>query len=226
MKQAHGWWWPDHEQHMLEWVTKQNDLWEGRLAYQGKKIRRALSLAASNRPAGHTLQTYIDIGGHVGLWAFYMRSRFTQVIAFEPIAEHRACFERNVEGSNVRLMPYGLGDATGEVGFYIAPGSSGGTYVQGKGSVPIRRMDEQLMGDDSLVAHPIDLIKVDCEGYEWFALHGAEPLIRAHKPAVVVEQKPGMAQKYHLPERHAVTFLQDLGMKVVDEMAGDFFLRW
>lgn len=219
-----GWSFPDHEKHLQEWMLKKNDLWDGRLAYQGAKIRRALELCRPGADAAHwRMRTAIDVGGHVGLWSYYLAARFEKVYAFEPIVEHRLCFHSNVEAENVMLLPFALGDAEGEVGFHTEPSSSGDTYVNGKGDIPVKRLDQLA---PSLGIRDVDLIKLDCEGYEYFALHGGEELVKQWKPVIVVEQKPGKAQKFGLGETQAVSYLKGLGMRLVDEIAGDYFLTW
>lgn len=217
MKKFDQWYFPDHEKHLPDWMQKKGDKWNGRLAYQGAKIRRALELCPPDRR-----RTAIDIGGHVGLWSYYLSSAFTNVVAYEPIDEHRACFKENVTADNVLLCSYALGDEEGYVGMHTEPSSSGDTYVKGKGTTPVRRLDDVGL----LCAVDVDLIKADCEGYEYFALHGAEQIIIRDRPVIVVEQKPGKAQKFGLSEQHAVEYLTALGMKLHSEIGGDFFMIW
>lgn len=209
-----GWYLPSHEKHLPEWMLKNNDRWEGRLAYQAKKIRKALELTPLDRR-----RTAVDIGAHCGLWSYYLASRFKELHAFEPIEEHRLCFRENVLAENVTLHPYALGDEDGRVGFHTEPSSSGDTYVSGKGDIEVRRLDSFGLSN-------VDLIKVDVEGWEWFALHGGEELLKSCKPTIVVEQKPNKAQKFGLEETYAVKYLQELGAKLITEISGDFFLLW
>lgn len=42
---------------------------------------------------------------------------------------------------------------------------------------------------DSLNLDPFDYVKIDCEGYEYNILLGAEQTIKKYRPVVVVEQK-------------------------------------
>jgi FkbM family methyltransferase len=214
MKFEDGWWWTDHEEHMIEWIAapKNRVMLNGRAAYQGKKQVAALTLCKSFRTA-------VDVGGHIGLWAFNLAHRFGVVHAFEPVADHRDCFSRNVALPNVHLHAFALGETPGSVRMRIDPKSTGGTYVDGDGDIPMRLLDDYDFQD-------VDLIKLDCEGYELHALRGAKETLKKWKPAVVVEQKPGMAQKFGLKEIGGVNFLQDMGAKLRLTMAGDFFLSW
>lgn len=215
MKKFDEWMLPDHEKHLQEWMTTNNDRWMGRLSYQAKKQRAALDLLP--RTGSHRVA--IDIGAHVGLWSYYLAKFFLKVEAFEPILEHRLCFNENVHAENVTLHPFALGDEEGTVGMHTEPSSSGDSYPKGKGDTPVRRLD-------SFGFSTVDFIKADCEGYEYFALHGGEQLIKTCRPVIIVEQKPGKAQKYGLEETHAVDYLISLGMKLEREISGDFLMVW
>jgi FkbM family methyltransferase len=218
MKQAFGWYWPDHEQHMLDWVRGKGDIWMGRHAYQGVKIRHAIAIMKPER-----LRVAVDVGAHVGLWSFYLSMAFKEVVAFEPIEEHRQCWRENMAGrDNATLYPYAIGDEDGTVGFHTEPGSSGDSSPSGKGEYPVKRLDDLLGG----MALPVDLVKVDCEGYEYFVLHGGEQLIKASRPVVVVEQKIQHKDKYGLERLAAVGYLRSLGMTLEREISGDYFMVW
>lgn len=222
MKKKGDWFYPDHEVHLPEWIEKNHDKYMDRYAYQGKKIRAAVSLVQVEKR-----RTAIDVGGHVGLWSYYLAKYFHQVHAYEPIAEHRMCFVENVpdceEGGHVHLHPYALGDENGFVGFHTEPSSSGDTYVSGKGDIPICRLDD-VATKDGIV--DVGFIKLDCEGYEYFALHGGEQLLLRDRPVIIVEQKKGKAQKFGLEETWAVDYLISLGMKLDREISGDFLMEW
>jgi FkbM family methyltransferase len=222
MKEFGGWKLPDHEQHLLGWMTKVNDVAEGRQRYQGKKQIQAMKWCKQFRVA-------CDIGAHVGLHSFYLANVFQSVHAFEPVAEHRECFVVNVTAPNVVMHACALGDTNGFVSMNTKPTSSGDSLVNGHsmlaavagngGDIPISRLDDLHLED-------VDYIKVDVEGFELFALRGGEETIKRCKPCLMVEQKPGHAQKFGLPETEAVDYLQSLGAKLRHTISGDFILSW
>ena len=116
-----------------------------------------------------------------------------------------------------------IADSTGSARVKVS-GGGGEPWIKGawemaEESVPVLRLDQF-----SLMA--LDFLKLDCEGYELFALQGAEETLKRCKPVVIVEQKPGRAQCHGLPERAAVEYLEGLGAKLRLEMAGDFILSW
>jgi FkbM family methyltransferase len=221
MKPFGGWQLPDGEEHLIGWMGKVNDVVDGRQRYQGKKQDVALKRCKQFRTA-------VDVGAHVGLWSYYLAKRFSAVHAFEPVVAHRECFGVNVVSPHVTLHACALGDKTQAVSMKTAPTSSGDTFVNGHsmlaevagvGDIPMKRLDDFGFQD-------VDFLKVDCEGYELFVLRGAEAMLKRCRPCVIVEQKPGHAQKFGLPETAAVDYIQGLGAKLQATISGDFILSW
>jgi FkbM family methyltransferase len=212
MKSFQGIWFPDHETHLQAWMQKAGEIVDGKGTYQIKKLRTAVGLCEQRRTA-------VDIGGHVGLWSMQLAKMFERVHAFEPVAAHRDCFVKNVidAGGNAILHAVALGEKEGSVSIHTTNTSSGDSWVKGEGDIPMITLDSLALGE-------VDFMKLDCEGFELFALRGAADTIERCKPVIIVEQKPGRAQKFGLPETEAVTFLQGMGYKVVKEMSGDYLM--
>lgn len=213
MKQWRGLWLPDGEKHLIDWMQLKQDVVDGKPAYQYHKLTKALSFVRNFRTA-------IDVGGHCGLWSMHLEKRFQQLHAFEPVALHRECFTRNVNmREGVLLYPVALGEKAGTVSMHTAHDSSGDSWVSGDGDIPLVRLDDYDLPD-------VDFIKLDCEGYEIFALRGGEEMLKRCHPIVCVEQKPGRAQKFGLKETEAVDYLKSLGAKLLSVMSGDYILGW
>lgn len=212
MKQFQGIWFPDHETHLQQWMSKAGEIVDGKGTYQIKKLRTAVGLCKQRRTA-------VDIGGHVGLWSMQLTKLFDHVHAFEPVEAHRECFIKNVldAGGNAILHALALGEKEGSVSIHTTTTSSGDSWVKGDGDIPMITLD-------SLALDEVDFMKLDCEGYELFALRGAADTIARCKPVIIVEQKPGRAQKFGLPETGAVTFLEGLGYRLAKEMSGDYLM--
>jgi len=207
------WWFPTGERHIPAWMLKpKNELRiHGRLSYQGGKQLEALAYCKQRRLA-------LDVGGHVGLWAYNLAHEFDRVVAFEPVADHRDCFARNLEGiTNVEMHGVALGKEPGSVSIYSEECNSGYSYVNGAGDIPMITLD-------SLGLTGVDFLKIDCEGYEENVVLGGEKTIKASMPVVIVEQKRDMAEKLGLRPLGAVELLKTYGYKVVDEMAEDYIM--
>ena len=214
MKQVAGIWLPDGEAHLVPFLEDQEKWVGGRGSYQHHKLTAALQYVTGQRRA-------IDVGAHVGLWSMQMVELFDSVIAFEPLDAHCDCFKRNVDMRVATLLPCALGDRNDSVALQSVGDSSGDSWISGPGDLPMRRFDD--LGFDAM---PIDFMKVDCEGYELFVLRGAEQTLLRHKPVVVVEQKPGRAERFGLGETDALRFLESLGASMRETLSGDYVLSW
>jgi FkbM family methyltransferase len=215
MIQIGGVWLPDGETHLVEWMKKMNRVVDGRLTYQYHKLEAALAYVKAWRVA-------VDVGAHCGLWSMHLARRFDVLHAFEPVAKHRECFELNVRAggrAEIRLHACALGAKDGSVRMETAPTSSGDTRIAGAGDIPLKRLDDHALGD-------VDFVKLDCEGYELFALQGGEEMLKRCRPCVIVEQKPGRGQRFGLAETGAVDYLQGLGAKLRKVLSGDYVMSW
>lgn len=158
----------------------------------------------------------VDVGGHCGLWSKELVRLFDKVVAFEPLAEHRECFRLNVHG-NYDLHACALGESDGMVRIHTTQGQSGDSWVDGEGDIPLTTLN-------SFDLEGVDFIKLDCEGYELFALRGGEKMLKRDRPVVIVEQKPGRGSKFGLSDTAAVDYLLGLGYSLKKVISGDYIL--
>lgn len=175
-------------------------------------------------PVCRQRRTALDIGAHVGLWSRVLAYYFQQVIAFEPVPEHVACFHDNLADlKNVELHQIALGAVAGPVKIEITPENSGNAHI-GKGAngitVPLERLD------DLGLPPSIDFIKIDVEGFEEAVIRGGEQLIRKQQPVMVVEQKLGNAEKQGFKTGGAIILLESWGARIKWKRSGDFCMSW
>jgi len=220
MKKFDQWYFPDNEKHLQKWMQDIGDNQHGRLTYQGQKYRHAARHCSHRRVA-------VDVGAHIGLWSYFMAKDFDVVYAFEPMREHIDCWRENMKGiNNAELHPIALGEHAGFANMKTyTEGSSGDTRIirDEQGDVPVFRLDDYIV---ELKLDALDLLKVDCEGFELPILRGAEHTLLTFKPFIVVEQKPGHAEYYGLPRTGAVDYLLSLGAKQFSADGGDYFFKW
>ncbi len=221
---------PEGETHLIEWMetvaarpdaAKFHPIIGGKPTYQAHKYMAALKYCRQRRVA-------VDVGAHAGLWSRIMALDFQQLVAFEPVAEHVKCWHKNLETAhNARLYRVACGEKRQIVSMHTrTPGSSGDTSVARSEDEPnaAERVSMVLLDDYGL--KNVDFLKIDNEGYELYGLRGAEATLLRCRPVVIVEQKPGMAQRFGLPERGAVEYLQSLGAKLREGIQGDYVLSW
>lgn len=214
MFQVRGFFLPDGETHLVP-LLRDSPEFAGGPTYQLHKLLGCLPHVKNFRRA-------IDIGGHCGLWSRPMATMFRHVESFEPVDRHRECFLANLHlFPNVTLYPFALGSKEGKVALHTGPSSSGDTYVKvgGEHGAEMRTLD-------SFKLEQVDFIKIDCEGYEFMILKGAIETVRKQKPFVIVEQKPGKAKQFGIPDTAACSLLEDWGAKRVFEYSGDYGYRF
>ena len=219
-KQVKGIWLPSTEEHLVPHIQRGPEF-AGSGTYQLHKLQAAFPYIKNFRHA-------VDIGAHVGLWSRVLARCFARLTAFEPIEQHRACFVENVrsgDGCEVELHPFALSASEETLRFSFRPDNSGDTHV-------VKNVDDGLGAQvfartlDSFDLPPIDFLKIDCEGYEYFILKGGEATVRRDRPCIIVEQKPGKGRMYGLDDQEAVKLLQTWGATLKFQIAGDFCLVW
>jgi FkbM family methyltransferase len=214
MYESHGWWFPDTEDHFPVMLAKSVSK-GGPSEYQYQVRNKSLAYVKNKRVA-------LDIGANVGLWSRDLTKQFENVIAFEPVPMFRECLTRNVVSSNLSVQTFALGDYEGWIKMIITEGNTGHTHVDPNsagGDTEIKRLD-------SLELPVVDYIKVDCEGFEYRVLQGAEQTIRRCRPVVVIEQKPHDAYSKEYGQFAAVGLLESWGMVRLDQVKDDWIMGW
>jgi FkbM family methyltransferase len=207
MFQFQDWWLPDGESHMVEYMRVQP-------AYQGQHRATALSYVRHFRTA-------VDVGAHVGLWSRDLAARFERVHAFEPVAAHADCFERNVTAANVTLHRCALGREAGFVNAeVVVPGNSGTTQVfPSAGGLPMRTLDSFGLAD-------VDFVKIDVEGAELLVCEGGAQTLARCRPVVILEQKKASEEYFGIGQYAARDFLVSIGAQVLARVKDDWILGW
>jgi FkbM family methyltransferase len=215
MREHYGWHFPDFDTHFPKMLKKSVDR-GGPAEYQLPVRKRSIELCQSRRTA-------IDVGANVGLWSRDLIDNFAKVVAFEPVAIFRECLEKNVAGTNFFISPYALGDQDTVATMIITEGNTGHSHLDpntmGSGDVIVVKLD-------NLNIDNVDYIKIDCEGYEYRVLQGAEQTIKTWRPIVVVEQKPHAAYSNQYAQHAAVDLLQSWGMTRLDQVKDDWIMGW
>jgi len=124
----------------------------------------------------------VDIGANLGRHMVLLDHLAAHVDAVEPNSALLPNLRRTVAGlQHTTLHECALGDHTGSVSM-IVPADHSTAHVGGAGSTPLRRLDDLVHG-------PIDLMKVDVEGFEAPVFRGAARLLNhAAAPVIVFEE--------------------------------------
>lgn len=212
MKLIKGFFLPASDTHFADHLMK-GPVFQDRGTYQYNKISAAL-------PHVQDFNLALDIGAHVGLWAYVLAHRFKDVIACEPVPENFECLEKNVEGLRVECQPFAIG-RDGTLQIKQVNGNTGNSCVGVGQTVKSISLDTLGAG-----LRRIGFIKIDVEGFEMAVVQSGEKLIRYHRPTMVVEQKPGNAEQYQHRTGEVITLLKKWGATVVWQKSGDYCLVW
>lgn len=135
----------------------------------------------------------VDVGAHIGTWTVPLAGAFERVDAIEPQAENRECLKANVADlSNVEVYGCAIGADIGK-GALQRPNDNSGTYYLAAGD------EVSIFTLDSLIDEPVDLIKLDVEGAEGFALQGATRILEMFRPVVFFEDN-GLGARHYGPQ--------------------------
>jgi FkbM family methyltransferase len=155
----------------------------------------------------------VQAGGNMGVWPLHMAKSFETVLTFEADPRNWVALEHNVAGRvGIQAEFAALTDRSGDsVGTELPPRerhNAGAMRLSYSGS------GTPTVALDDLQLEACDLIYLDIEGYELFALRGAEQTIRTHQPVVAFEDK-GLSTHYGVSKGQAERFMTDLGYRVV-----------
>jgi FkbM family methyltransferase len=145
------------------------------------------------------LDLVIQAGGCVGAWPRYLRTLFAKVYTFEPSPENFGLMLKNREGLDIIKFNAALSDKVGRCGLKVNPRNCGDDQTTSGDEV-------ETVSIDSLNVDP-DLIYLDIQGDEYYALKGAEETIERCSPIIGIEVDNKLARL----KGDAVALLKALG---------------
>lgn len=138
---------------------------------------------------------FIDVGANVGHHALYMSRYANEVHAFEPNPSLWPQIKEKISingTKNILLHGYGLGKYSGELPLYLGNESGESSLLPGsnRNNQIASGLVNILSGDQSfkeLGIHNLDLVKLDVEGYEKYAIEGMIGYLKEYRPIMMVE---------------------------------------
>lgn len=164
--------------------------------------------------------TVLDIGANIGFYTRLFSSLVTdrgKVYAFEPDTLNFRYLSREVEDcKNVILENAAVADSSGKITLFISDDINidHKTYDNGemRRTVEVKsiRMDDYLTEKEK-----IDFIKIDIQGYDYFALKGCQELI-SRNPEIVIfgEFWPSALNDAGVNPESYIELLEELGLNV------------
>lgn len=165
----------------------------------------------------------IDGGAHWGIWTKALTEKFGNVIAFEPNIESAEILEKNLNGTGgVTLIKKALGwvpEQKVKVMWRL-------NFKSDTSRISMDGQESIVTSLDSMGLQDVSFIKLDVEGFEYFALRGMEQTLLRCKPKLLIEEKEGLSEYYGIPTGEARRWLESIGMKVEQTFKIDVLLGW
>ena len=165
----------------------------------------------------------IDGGAHIGVWTEALAKKFKKVLAYEPEPRNAKLLRENVGRlENVRVHQKALGwipEQNVKV-MWRLPEKTDTARIGSRGEIA------QTTSLDAEGLKDVTFIKLDLDGFEYYALRGAETVLRMWKPMVLIEEKHELSEHYGIPTGEARRWLESIGMRVVETFHIDVLLGW
>ena len=184
-----GWWWPKHDVACWRYLSRRQDVPANVSAYTEQQ------------------RVVVQAGGNAGMYVKKYEDIFDTVYTFEPDPINFYCLTKNTSNRTIKFQGC-LGNETNFVNLsydetHHKKPNSGGYRVKGIGNIPTLILDNFNL--------PIvDLIHLDIEGFEKFALLGAIETIKRCKPVIALELN-GLAEKYNHTNNDVKQLVIELG---------------
>jgi FkbM family methyltransferase len=195
--EAGTWWWPASDDKCWDGLHRWGDVPD---------------LIMEHVPVKNVI---VQAGGNCGLYVKKYAKQFKTVYTFEPFPELFRCLVLNVSDENVIKIQGCVGGRHELVAMEEHElGDIGGGHVMGKGAVPTFLIDDLALTE-------CNLIHLDIEGYEPFALEGAKETIRRCSPVICVENCEKWLKRYGKATSDIDSFLAALGYSHTANARGD-----
>jgi len=173
-------------------------------------------------------QTVLQAGGNCGIYTREYAQHYENVYTFEPDATNMNCLVLNTSDcNNIIKIQACLGESQGMTAIQnpleiMDIGSihvktpkelhENMLVVESKANIPILTIDD-------IAFSTLDLIHLDIEGYELFALKGGSNTIKKYKPVIVLEVcEDGHSEKYGYNRNDLEIFLQSLDYVFIEKI--------
>lgn len=173
---------------------------------------------------------FIDIGANIGLFTNLGASicKNGKVFAFEPIKklynQNLKSIEKN-KFNNIELFNFACGSKNERSEINVFPNSIGCSSLvrdqismvglntrSFKEKIYVKKLDDLIKN-----IKKIDLIKMDIEGFEYFAFLGMKKLLKKFKPKIIFEYSPSLYESIEVGmSKKILQFLSNMGYFIYD----------
>lgn len=162
----------------------------------------------------------VQAGGNCGMHVEKFVDHFDTIYTFEPDPVNFFCLVNNLPYYNVIKFQGCVSDRNGLIDIEKPYGDIGSIRVdknKKQGKIPCFRIDD-------LSLEYCDLIQLDIEGYELFALNGAIETIKKFHPLICVEYFH--YKHYNIEAKEIDNFFSSLGYELVEKYVTDRIYKY
>lgn len=158
-------------------------------------------------------RTAVQAGGNIGYWPSRMAQSFDKIFTFEPEPIMFECLVKNLAHlANVEARNEALGS---DFGICSIERRSFGSHIVIPGN------DIKIIPLDSLELSNLDLLQLDIEGYELYALQGGAKTIERCHPIIQLEIR-GLSEQFGESDKVIFKFLAAHGYREIKRMLFDY----
>lgn len=149
--------------------------------------------------------TIIDVGANIGYYTVLLADKVGntgKIYAFEPDKINFEILKKNVEANNlknVEIINAAVGSKAGKLKLHKSKENLGDHKLYktplGSAASPLdERETVKIIKLDDYIKEPIDLMKIDTQGWEPEVIEGAKKIISKNKPIMFLEYSPASYQ--------------------------------
>lgn len=202
-----GFWWPIADK-QVEGEGSYNSSWTDLFHEYSETPDKIAALCKKTN-------VILQAGGNCGFYVKRFASLFNHVYTFEPDPVNFYCLNLNVTENNVYKFQAALGYDRGciEMKNEVLPLNTAAKYVGGVGRIPVLRIDDLCLPE-------CDVIQLDLEGFELYALLGAQETIKKHNPIIVVEWFSLWADRFGVSKEDLYKFMYNMNYTFAGSIPG------
>lgn len=171
-----------------EWMLPDGELMmQNQFGIMDEQIDAILAIIGNQR-------TCVQAGGAMGMYPLRLADHFEKVFTFEPLRENLECLWMNIfkrpRSDNIFVREnalWNMPDVMLQMEYSKPVKNSYGAHHVAPHVFERGKQVVKSVTIDSLLLEEVDLIWLDVEGAELFALQGAESVLKRNRPVVVLE---------------------------------------
>lgn len=171
--------------------------------------------------------TFIDVGSNIGIYSVHIAKKYpsVNVISIEAHPQVYSLLSENVKLNNLsNVKTYNnCASNTNEGDTYMKPlvqqwkGNYGDNRIVKDGSLVVK----PIRTDSVPVSSPVSVIKIDVQGFDYYALLGCESFIKEYHPTIILEWEPEMAIEHNHTIEDVSNFLTTYNYSVTERYNKD-----